>query len=152
MQLTLAQLRKLSFPYTVEDEIDLSNELNGFEDVLEVAPVHVHTVIRERGIDTYLCHFHIETVLTLEDSISLKPILFPIDVEAEEIFTTDPEMEDVFLIDGITMNTKEAVLTNILIEKPMSYTLEEFESDPEPVEEEKEEGINPAFASLKDLL
>ena len=34
--------------------------------------------------------------------------------------------------------------------KPMSVTNEEFESDYE--EEEEEEKINPAFASLKDLL
>ena len=33
----------------------------------------------------------------------------------------------------------------------MSYTLCEFESDPEPEEEEKSD-INPAFAALKDLI
>ena len=91
----------------------------------------------------------------MEDSISLKEIPYLIETTAEEIFSTDASMEDVFVIDGITIDTKEAILTNILINKPMSVTNEEFESDfdeDEDVEEVSEEYINPAFASLKDLL
>ena len=34
----------------------------------------------------------------------------------------------------------------------MSYTLCEFESDPEPEEKSEESDINPAFAALKDLI
>ena len=151
MQLTLAQLRKVTFPYTVEEDIDLTDVLNGFEDIISVSNVHVTSTIRERGIDTYHISFHIVCELTLEDSVSLEPVSYPIDTRAEEIFTKDETLEDVFLIDGITLNTKEAILTNILCEKPMSYTLCEFESDPEPNEEEKSD-INPAFAALKDLI
>ena len=55
-----------------------------------------------------------------------------------------------FLIEGVTLNTKEAILTNILCEKPMSFTKENFVSDVE--EETEDDNINPAFASLKDLL
>ena len=152
MQLTLAQLRKVTFPYTVDEDLDLTKELNGFEDIISISLVHVHSVVRERGIDTYEISFHITCELTLEDSVSLEPIVYPVDTEADEIFTTDSELEDVFLIDGITLNTKEAVITNILCEKPMSYTLCEFESDPEPDMEEEKSDINPAFAALKDLM
>ena len=141
MQLTLAQLRKVTFPYTVEEDIDLTDVLNGFEDIISVSNVHVTSTIRERGIDTYHISFHIVCELTLED-----------DTKAEEIFTKDETLEDVFLIDGITLNTKEAIVTNILCEKPMSYTLCEFESDPEPEEKSEESDINPAFAALKDLI
>lgn len=150
MQLTLAQLRKLQFPYKNVEEMDLSSDLNGFEDIISASPAKVITTIRERGIDTYLCNFHITIELTLEDSVSLKPIKYTIDTEAEEIFTTDNLLEDAFLIESLTLNTKEAVLTNILCEKPMSYTLEEFESDTE--EDSNEPTVNNAFASLKDLL
>ena len=152
MQLTLAQLRKVTFPYTVDEDLDLTKELNGFEDIISISLVHVHSVVRERGIDTYEISFHITCELTLEDSVSLEPIVYPVDTKADEIFTTDSELEDVFLIDGITLNTKEAVITNILCEKPMSYTLCEFESDPEPDMEEEKSDINPAFAALKDLM
>lgn len=152
MQLTLAQLRKVTFPYTVDEDLDLTKELNGFEDIISISLVHVHSQVRERGIDTYEISFHITCELTLEDSVSLDPIPYKVDTEAVEIFTTDSELEDVFLIDGITLNTKEAVITNILCEKPMSYTLCEFESDPEPDMEEEKSDINPAFAALKDLM
>lgn len=150
MQLTLAQLRKLSFPYTCEESLDLSKELDGFEDIKSSSLVNVKTTIRERGIDTYLLKFEIHVELVLEDAVSLKDIPYTINTEAEEIFSTDDEIEDAFLIEGMTLNTKEAILTNILCEKPMSFTKEEFVSDSQEVEEE--DNINPAFASLKDLL
>lgn len=150
MQFALAQLRKLAMPYSYDESLDLSDELDGFEDIISSKPCEVHTVIKERGIDTYLCIFNIRIELMIEDSVSLNAIPYVIETTAEEIFTTDPENEDYFLIEGQTLNTKEAILTNILINKPMSVTDEEFESDIE--EEEEVEKINPAFASLKDLL
>ena len=153
MRFTLAQLRKFSMPYSFDESLDLSEELDGHEDIISTGPCHVHTVIKERGIDTYLCVFNISINLTLQDSVSLEEIPYLIETTAEEIFSTSDEIEDVFLIDGQTLDTKEAILTNILIAKPMSFTNEEFESD---IEEEsndsKNEYINPAFASLKDLL
>ena len=113
----------------------------------------VHTVIKERGIDTYLFTFDISIECIMQDSVSLEAIPYLIETTAEEIFSTDDSIEDVFLIDGITIDTREAILTNILINKPMSVTNEEFESEEEEFEEETtEEYINPAFASLKDLL
>lgn len=150
MRFTLAQLRKTIMPYSFDESLDLSNELNGFEDIISSKPCEVHTVIKERGIDTYLAIFNIKIEVVMQDSVSLLEIPYTIETTAEEIFTTDDSMEDVFLIDGQTLDTKEAVLTNILINKPMSVTYEEFESDIEA--EEEEEKINPAFASLKDLL
>ena len=150
MQLTLAQLRKLSFPYVCDEELDLSNELNGFEDIKSSSLVKVHYVIKERGIDTYLIKLNIHVDLVLEDSVSLKDVTYPIDTEVEELFSTDDSIEDAFLIEGVTLNTKEAILTNILCEKPMSFTKENFVSDVE--EETEDDNINPAFASLKDLL
>ena len=73
---------------------------------------------------------------------------------AEEIFTTDETIEDANYIEQETLDTKEAVLMNILIAKPMKMVAEgvSFESD-EPQDESKDEtGIHPAFAKLKDLL
>jgi hypothetical protein len=99
MQLTLVQLRKVAFPYTVDEDLDLTNELNGFEDIISISLVHVHSDIRERGIDTYEISFHSSCELTLEDSVSLEPISYPLDTGAVEIFTTDSDLEDAFLID-----------------------------------------------------
>lgn len=151
MRFTLAQLRKFSMPYSFDESLDLSNELDGFEDIISSKPCEVHTVIKERGIDTYLCTFNIRIEVVMEDSVSLKEVPYTIETTAEEVFSTDDSIDDVFLIDGQTLDTKEAILTNILVNKPMSLTNEEFESDIEE-EEPEERKINPAFASLKDLL
>ncbi len=149
MQFALAQLRKLKMPYSIEEELDLSEELDGFEDILSSEPCQVKMVIKERGIDTYSIEFDIHIRLWLEDAVSLKSIPYTIETTAEEIFTVDSSIEDAFVITGQTLDTKEAIITNILIQKPMAITEENFESDDS---EEPTEKINPAFASLKDLL
>ena len=148
MRFTLAQLKKISMPYSYEETLDLSADLNGLEDIIKCSPCDVKSTIMNRGDDTYKVVFDIKITLTLEDAVSLKQIDYPIEIDAEEIFSTDESDEDAFLIDGITLDTKEAIVANILINKPMSTTTEDFVSDDDP----EEEKINPAFASLKDLL
>lgn len=148
MRFTLAQLKKISMPYSYDEVLDLSADLDGLEDIIKTSPCEVSSTIMNRGDDTYKIVFKIKIILTLEDSVSLKHIDYPIDIDAEEIFSNDESNEDAFLIDGITLDTKEAIVANILINKPMSTTFEDFTSD----DDSKEEKINPAFASLKDLL
>ena len=154
MKLTLAQLRKLPMPYRYSEELDLKEDLVDFEDIIDTSLVHVDYEIRERGIDTYLVEFKYDVTLTMQCSITLDEVEYDINEEGSEIFSTADEMEDVFLIEGQTLDTKEAILTNILINKPMTVSTDgvEFISDEEPEEEVEEEKINPAFAKLKDLL
>ena len=154
MKLTLAQLRKLQMPYRYSEELDLKEELVDFEDIIDTSLVHVDYEIRERGIDTYLVEFRYEVTLTMQCSITLNEVEYVISEEGSEIFSTTDEVEDVFLIEGQTLDTKEAILTNVLINKPMTVSTEgaEFISDEEPEEDIEEEQINPAFAGLKNLL
>ena len=154
MKLTLAQLRKLQMPYRYSEELDLKEELVDFEDIIDTSLVHVEYEIRERGIDTYLVEFKYEVTLTMQCSITLNEVEYVISEEGSEIFSTTDEVEDVFLIEGQTLDTKEAILTNVLINKPMTVSTEgaEFISDEEPEEDIEEEQINPAFAGLKNLL
>lgn len=148
MRFTLAQLKKLKFPYSYDETMDLSEDLNGLEDIIEASPCNIHSIIKDRGDGSYKISFNIKIDLTIEDSINLKHLKFPIDIDAEEIFSTDDSNDDAFLIDGITLDTKEAIITNILINKPMATSDDEFQDEID----EEEEKINPAFASLKDLL
>ena len=152
MKYTLAQLRKFTMPYAYDEELDLSSDLDGFEDIISSKPCQCHTVIRERGIDTYSLSFNIKIELIMEDAVTLEEIPYIIETEAEEIFTTDDSIEDAFIIDGITIDTKEAILTNILINKPMSVSDSDFVDEDDSFTESAEDDINPAFASLKDLL
>lgn len=152
MKFTLANLRKLGNNYSFDEELDLSKELDGFEDIKSSSLCKVHTTIKERGEETYLCLFHIEIDLVLEDSVTLAEIPYNITVDAEELFSNDENLDDAFPIEGITLDTKEAVLTNILINKPMATSNSEFDSDDDGGDDSSGENINPAFAALKDLL
>lgn len=151
MKFALAQLGNLRMPYSYDEELDLSLELNGFEDIIFSSKAYVHTVIKERGFETWLCEFKIKIQLMIQDSVTLEEIPYNIDVEDSELFTKDLELEDATLISNLTLDTKEAIIEIILENKPFSQSKEEyFEVDEE--ESEPEEKINPAFASLKDLL
>ena len=154
MRLTLAQLRKLSMPYHTSEELDLTSELSGFEDIRFVDSAKIDYVIHERGLDTYLVAFSFEVNLVMQCAITLQDVPYKISATAEEIFTTDDQIEDAFIITEQTLDTKEAVLTNVLMNKPMTVTAEgvSFESDEEESVEDDTDGINPAFAKLKDLL
>ncbi len=137
-------------PYSYDEVLDLSDELLGFEDIIRLSLCNVSTTIKERGEETYLCEFHITVDLVLSDSVTLKEIPYKIDVNSSEVFTKDENNEDATIIEKETLDTKEAIVTIILSEKPMTTSLSEYED--QPSEEKDEEYVNPAFASLKDLL
>jgi Predicted metal-binding, possibly nucleic acid-binding protein len=152
MRLTLAQLRKLQMPYSCCEELDLTEELNGFEDIVTVEKIVVNYEIRERGLDTYLVNFSFKADLIMQCAITLQDVPYTILADAEEIFTTDDSIEEAFWIEGQSLDTKEAVLTNVLIHKPMRVIAQgvQFESDEDP--EQEDSSVHPAFAKLKDLL
>lgn len=152
MRFTLAQLRKIAMPYHFEETLDLSSDLESFEDIVSVQSCKVQAEMRERGQDTYLIKFAIEVDLVMQCAVTLQNVPYHIETNAEEIFSTDASLEDAFFIDGQTLDTKEAVLTNILIAKPMTVVAEGVDFESDESYEEPEEKINPAFASLKDLL
>ena len=150
MRLTLAQLNKISYPYIINEELDLKSDLIGFEDIIDSSIVKVINKIYQNDINEYKIYFDISLTLTVLDSISLKPIKLDISSSGAEIFSTNPKNEDAFYIENQTLDTKEAVIMLILSEKPMSTTTEVFESDED--DNIEDDDINPAFASLKDLL
>ncbi len=155
MRWALAQLRKLQMPYSFEEDMNLENELVGFEDILAVKQAKVSGVIEDIANDRYLVRMNIQAKLVLESAISLKPLDFKITTSVEEVYaqSLQYEDEDVSLIECQTLDTTDAVVTQILCEKPMRSIIEgeEFISDYEE-DQEEEEYINPAFASLKNLL
>ena len=150
MKFTLAQLRKLSFPYEYDETLDLSSELNGLEDILSSGLCKIHTAINLAGEEDYVLNFQIEIDLNVQDAISLKEIPLHLDITSKEVYSKDTERDDCTVIDGLTLDTREAIIAAILENKPMVSSNEEFED--EIVDEDEEEKINPAFASLKDLL
>lgn len=153
MRFAIAQLRKLKMPYSYEEEIDLEDELCGFEDIISSSKAKVKGIITEISNERYLIKMDISIILTVESAISLKPISLPINSTTEEIYAKISEDdEDINIIDGQTIDTKDAIVTQILCEKPMRTVGEDECFLSEEEDEEDEEKINPAFASLSDLL
>lgn len=155
MRYTIQQLRKMKMPFEVEEDIDFSNELNGFEDIISSNKAHVKEKINSISNDTFEVSMKISIELSICCNITLESLPLVINTESIEIYSTDPlvlENSDVIPIEGQTLDTKDAILTNILCNKPMTSTKPgaSFESVSE--EEELEDKINPAFAGLKDLL
>lgn len=151
MKWALAQLNKISMPYTFEESLDL-NELIGFENIKSINDVKIKTTIREYGDDTYQCEFIISLNMGLEDSVSLDVIDYKIETEATELYTTNNEIVDATIIETNTLDTKEAIIAAILSEKPVSISNHDYVDDSVDDIEDEDDKINPAFASLKDLL
>jgi len=147
----LAQLNKISMPYTFDEVLDLS-ELIDFENIKTISAVNVKTTIKEYGTDTYQCKFIISCNLGLEDSVSLEIIDYKIDTECTELYTTNQDMDDATIIETNTLDTKEAIIAAILSEKPVSISNYDYVDDSVDDKEDEDDKINPAFASLKDLL
>ena len=40
-------------PYSFDEELNLDDELQGFEDIIRLSPCKVSTTIKERGEETY---------------------------------------------------------------------------------------------------
>lgn len=154
MRYTLAQLRKMHLPHREVCEYDFNEELNGFEDVKTSEKAIVVETIANIGPDSYKVDFDIEINLMLECAVTLEVLPYKINAKASEYYTFDKDTYDngdFIMVEGQTLDTREEVLSEILIEKPMKFVKEGIVFEDE-LEEEPEEKINPAFAALKDLL
>ncbi|MGL4949505.1 MAG: YceD family protein [Anaeroplasmataceae bacterium] len=153
MKFSFAQLRKLKMPHLFEEKLDLSNELNDFEDIKKINNVNVKYELNELTIGKYLLKMNIKCNLILECSISLDEISYDVDVDVVEQYSSDDKDTDCFKIEGQTLDTLDAVITNIIIAKPMKVTREGVVYN-SPIEDfvEEEKKVNPAFKDLKDFL
>ena len=153
MRFTLAQLNKLQLPYEFIDDVDLKDDLIGLEGILDIKSLNVKGKIKSEFNGIYKIGFDLQCVLVLECAISLKPVEYEIETSFDEEFSLN-ENDDCFLINGQTLDTKEAIITNILINKPVniSGSDELFYDEDDTFEDDEEDNINEAFKSLKDLL
>ncbi len=156
MKYTIFQLRKLNMPFSVEESIDFSKDLDGFEDIIRSSIANVKETIRRVNDDTFIVEANIKISLVIESSISLDEITQDIDLNESFEYTLDKSLaedSDAILIENNTVDTYDAILTEILCNKPMTSIIdgEEFVSDEVSTEDESDE-INPSFAGLADLL
>lgn len=153
MKYAIPQLRKFKMPLRETSEIDFSQDLNGFEDVLSSSKALVDETLTQISEDTYNLKASIKITLTLQSAISLKEVPYAIDTVLDVDYTLDKSTEDsdAIVIENNTIDTTDAILTEILCQKPMTVTLDGEEFIDEAPEDDTEK-INPAFQGLADLL
>ena len=151
MKWAIPQLRKLAKPFSFEYDYDLMSELVSTNDILEVKKCHIEGKCFEASYDEYLFDLNIDAELIMECSVSLLPVLVPLNFNTQVRFSYSiDDSSDDYLITKDTINLDDAVLSEIVLNIPLKVVKEGYEN--EFMEEEpEEEKINPSFQALKDL-
>lgn len=173
---TLELKKHRDAPVTFDETFDLKAELMSRDDqILDVAPVAVNGLLTVSR-NEYLVHYQVNTVLTLPSSRSLEPVAWPMAFTVDELFMTQEQFdnrseliadEEVLIIEGQTIDLKESVLDNILLEIPLQVLSEEekrsnempsgddwvvlSEDDFQHQQEAQEPTIDPRLAKLSEL-
>ena len=142
----------------IDAEIDIPKEyLN--DDIRNISKVKIFGEIIEEG-ESYLVNLNIKCDLTLICSVSLKDVLYPVDVNIEEIISENGENIEFF--DKIINNSIDLVpiiWQNILLEVPIRVVSPDIKEENiygdgwkfVTTEEENKE-IDPRLSKLKDFL
>lgn len=130
MKWSLQQLHKLSISEIAFDfTLDFKEEVSHIDDVLDIADVQVTGTAQHLYDDRFEFFLHIQTTLTLEDARSLDPVEFMVEMDVIEVFDVEnPYDEDIHLIEKNTVDLKDVIWENILLEKPMRYSIVDDET------------------------
>ena len=125
MKWSLQQLQKInSFPYIVETTLDLNSILNdvistGSEtDILSFNSVKVGISISKIDHVTYQFDYTIKADMLVACALTLEPVPYVMDINVSEVYSTNPT-DDMFPINGNTINVDEVVWCNIIINLPI---------------------------------
>jgi len=120
-------------------------------DIINISPVKVSGNFEIYDNSLYDFYFNIKCTLTLACAITLEEVPYEMDIQAEEVFTSD-ETDEYNTIEGITIDLLPIIWSNIILEKPMRVLSKNAykNSESESVELDEEESINQAFANLKN--
>lgn len=123
MIFSLLQLNKMRFPFTRSESLDLNEELSVLPNVSRVNNILIDYTFDRISDNTYRVDMNIDLDIVLECSRTQNDIPYKNHIVAKEIFSTE-DLIDAFKIDKQSLDTKEAVLTNIIINIPYNAHLE----------------------------
>ena len=148
-------IKKAKNDNLIEAKIDLRNLLRPeFEDLVDILETDVDgEYYYYQDENLFVFDLHIKTTLIMLCSITLEEVSVDLDFDSQLNFSVNYIDDDTHVIEGITIDLKPYVFSEILIEKPMkviakgAYKKYNDESI-ELTNEEKEE--NNPFAKLKN--
>lgn len=129
MKFSVQQLQKINpSPLKVSEQIDYRDFLDGLvsSDILDIALVDVAISIYKLDMDTFKFDYVIHADLGLACALTLERVPYTMNLEVSETYSTSPdEDEEIYPIEGNTIDTKEIVWSQILMNIPMRVVRED---------------------------
>ena len=120
MKWSVQQLNKLAVkPYQFELSLDFSEYAERVEEIISIDEVKVTGVVTKLENDTFWFNYRIVAPLVLQCGLTLEPVDYVFEQEYEDIFSKE-ESDEVFYIEGNTIDFAEVVWSNIIIDKPLT--------------------------------
>lgn len=119
-------------------------------DIIAISDVLIKGDYEVYDSSEFIFYIDISCTLTLECAITLKEVAYEMDLQVEEVFSTDKD-EESNTIEGITIDLLPIIWSNIILEMPMrvisenaydNFELENTEFDDDEIEN--------AFSNLKN--
>ena len=122
MKFSVQQLQKINpSPLEVSEQIDYRDFLDGLtsSDLLDIALVDVSISISKLDMNTFQFDYVIHADLGLACALTLERVPYVMDLNISETYSTLPDSDDVYPIEGNTIDTKEVVWSQILMNIPI---------------------------------
>lgn len=131
MKWSVQQLHKLTVnEYHFSSEYDFTEYITNIDDIYDISIAKVTGSVVRDFEDNFVFNLNIKATLVLQDARTLEPVNFPLDLDVVEIFGEDDSLnDDIRLIQGNTIDLKDVVWENILLEKPIRVVKEELISN-----------------------
>lgn len=139
MKINRQQLQKYkNQPLVLDQEIKLDDEsLQPFEDrFIDISPIKVDGQVSIEKNDDVIVRLKIQGLITLPSSRSQEPVVYPIDVEINEIYIEDSKdferyanNDSIFLLDEHHLNIDKIIIDNIFTSIPITILTEKERID-----------------------
>ncbi len=125
MRWTIDQLNRIYRGIQLDESVTFDDEIKDIKDIIRIDPVIVTGYVNVIGDDMFMFSINVKTTMFLECAVTLDEVPYEIDFDDEIIFAPNTELdEDVFLINGITVDLKHAIWSVLLVHKPMKVVKE----------------------------
>ncbi|WP_448667398.1 YceD family protein [Aerococcus viridans] len=175
MKWSIQELRQIaSQPMIIQESVDMKEQMKAvIPELIDISPVSVDGMVLYEE-HTVLTQLRLALKMTMPSTRSLEPVVLDLQLPVSERFIEDGWETDIvdeehvvqLSMDSYTLDLRESIRDNILLNLPIQILTEEEEADdafPEgddwrvvsqtefEAEREEEEVINPEFAKLQDL-
>jgi len=131
MKWSLQQLYKYgNNPIPVKASYDFKKEIEDIDDILDITLANVSGTGINIGEDRFHFNLHISVLLYLQDAITLEAVEFPLELDITEEYNKFSDDDEARFIEKNTIELRDVIWENILLEKPIRFVKEEESQKP----------------------